>query len=89
VSVLAGYVVATAWAIGYSLYVAKPLLRVGDARGLAWREADVHGYFVSAGLSLVVVAVAVGLARLVPPDIAKMTDLPKNSAAATGGRVRC
>jgi hypothetical protein len=73
VSVLAGYVVATAWAIGYSLYVAKPLLRVGDARGLAWREADVHGYLVSAGLSLVVVAVAVGLARLVPPDIAKMT----------------
>ena len=72
-SVLTGYVLATAWAIGYSLYVAKPLLRVADARGLGWRGANLHGYLVAAGLSVVVVAVALGLARLVPPDIAKLT----------------
>ncbi len=73
VSVLAGYVLATAWTIGYSLYVAKPLLGSGDARGLGWRGADWHGHLVAAGLGLVVVAVALGLARLVPPDIAKLT----------------
>jgi membrane protease YdiL (CAAX protease family) len=73
VSVLTGYVLASAWAIGYSLYVAKPLLRVGDALGLGWRGAEVRGYLVAAGLSLAVVAVAVGLARLVPPDMAKLT----------------
>ena len=72
-SVLTGYLLAAAWAIWYSFYIAKPLLKVGDAQGLGWRGADRHGYLVAAGLSLVVVAVALGLVRLVPPDIAKLT----------------
>ncbi len=72
-SVLTGYLLAAAWAIWYSFYIAKPLLRVGDAGGLGWRGADPHGYLVAAGLSVAVVAVALGLMRLVPPDIAKLT----------------
>ncbi len=72
-SVLTGYLLAAAWAIWYSFYIAKPLLKVGDPRGLGWRGADRHGYLVAAGLSLVVVAVALGLARVVPPVIAKLT----------------
>jgi len=72
-SILTGYALATAWAIWYSLYVAKPLLRVGDVQGFGWRDADPHGYLVAAGLSLIVIAAAVGLVRLVPPDVAKMT----------------
>ncbi len=60
---------------GTPFYIAKPLLKVGFARGLGWRGTDRHGYLFAAGLSFVVVAVALGLARLVPPDIAKLNGL--------------
>lgn len=72
-SLLAGVLLAAAWGIAYPLNVAKPLLRLGDAHGIAWRRSANQGYLVAVGFAIVLVAVVWGLARLIPPDVSKLT----------------
>lgn len=72
-SVLVGTLLAAAWGVTYPIQIAKPLLRVGDAHGIAWRRAPARGYLIAIGFAIVIVAIAWELKQLIPPDLSKLT----------------
>ena len=81
---LAGFLLSAFWVLFYTRRRAKPLLRRGEATGIAWRAPKLRAYgaaVVVAALSMLFGAL---MFQLVPPDLDKLTGPTSKLLAAPG-----
>jgi hypothetical protein len=81
--VLFGFFLSAAWAVFYVRYQARPLLRRGEATGIAWRAPRLQAYVVGIGVALLAIIFASLMFTLMPPDpnkatgpLSKLLDMP-------------
>jgi len=70
---LIGFIASAAWAIFYVRRVARPLLRRGEATGIAWRPPRMQAYFMAAAAAVLAVIFAVLAVAVLPPDPEQLT----------------
>jgi hypothetical protein len=70
---LLGFLVSALWAVLYTRHQAKPLLRRGEATGIAWRAPRLQAYAAGIGVALLAMAFASLMIVLFPPDTARLT----------------
>ena len=70
---LLGFVVSAAWALFYVRRRARPLLRRGEATGIAWRAPKLRAYGAAVLAALSAIAFASLMVAMLPPDTSKLT----------------
>lgn len=71
---LLGFVISALWLVFYIRRRARPLLRQGDARGIAWcAPRQHHAYAVAAAAALAAMLFASLMVAALPPDPDKLT----------------
>ena len=81
---LAGFLLSAWWVWTYARRRARPLLRRGEATGIAWRAPKLRAY--GAAVIVAVLAMAFGglMFQLFPPDLDKLTGPTSKLLAAPG-----
>ncbi len=70
---LLGFVVSALWAWLYVRHRARPLLRRGEATGIAWRAPKLRGYGAGVLAALAAIAFASLMVAVLPPDASRLT----------------
>lgn len=81
---LAGFLLSACWVFVYTRRRAKPLLRRGEATGIAWRAPKLRAY--GAAVAAAVLATLFGglMFQFFPPDLDKLTGPTSKLLAAPG-----
>jgi membrane protease YdiL (CAAX protease family) len=75
-AVLAGSLAAAGWSIWYIGRRGKTLLHDAGPAGIAWCASSRASYGVAVLLAGLIILIAVGLAHFLPPDAARLANLP-------------
>lgn len=70
---LIGFLASASWSIWYVRRRARPLLRRGDASGIAWRAPQLQGYLVAVAVAFLAALFAAVAVVTLPPDPDKLT----------------
>jgi len=76
VTVVAGYLASALWSFWYIGRLGPARLRDGSVTGIAWRPAASWGYFTAFVLAVLIIAAAVVIVHLVPPNVAALQNMP-------------
>jgi len=81
---LAGFVLSAWWVFVYTRRRAKPLLRRGEATGIAWRAPKLRAYAAAVAAAALAMVFGGLMFQFFPPDLDKLTGPTSKLLAAPG-----
>lgn len=81
---LAGFLISAGWVFLYTRRRAKPLLRRGEATGIAWRAPKLKAYGAALAAAMLAMLFGALMFQLFPPDLDKLTGPTSKLLAAPG-----
>ena len=81
---LAGFLLSAAWVWAYTRRHARPLLRLGEATGIAWRAPRLRAYGAAVLVALLAMVFGGLMFQLFPPDLGRLTGPTSKLLAAPG-----